>query len=147
MGADLEGSNNPETGWEAVIAYARPPTRASLVKVPHHGSPDAHHDGMWDELLDEERLAILTPFANGDVHRPTEEDVARVVALATPVYLTAMPALKKVELHHRVERLVRRLHGGRLVELRGWGHVRARRRLDGSETWDVTTAGDAMLVT
>lgn len=146
MGADLETSNNPETGWDAVIAYAQPAARASLVKVPHHASPDAHHDAMWQELLEDDRLAILTPFANGDVHLPTEEDVARVMSLAAPVYLTAIPSLKRVELHHRVERLVRRLHGGKLVELQGWGHVRARRPLDGSQTWDVSTAGDAVMV-
>jgi hypothetical protein len=146
MGADLEASSNPETGWAAVLAYARPSARASLVKVPHHGSPDAHHDGMWSELLNDDRLAILTPFSNGDVQRPTEEDVARILGLAAPVYLSAIPTLKKVELHHRVERLVRRLHAGKVVELQGWGHLRARRPLDGSRTWDAATEGDAVRV-
>ncbi len=38
LGADLERSTNPDAGWDAVLKRAKPPIRASVVKVPHHGS-------------------------------------------------------------------------------------------------------------
>ena len=45
LGADLESrTQNLETGWDAVLTYARPSQPASLFKVPHHGSDGAHHE-------------------------------------------------------------------------------------------------------
>jgi beta-lactamase superfamily II metal-dependent hydrolase len=146
LGADLELSNNPETGWEAVLSYSRPPSLASLVKVPHHGSKGAHHDGFWTDCVNDQVIAILTPWSRGARHLPTDTDLTRLRAVANDVYLTAMPALARVEVNHEVQRLLRRLHGDKAVsELRGWGQVRARRR-NGADSWEVELEGDAVKV-
>ncbi len=145
LGADLEVSANVEAGWDGLLKYAKPTAKASVVKVPHHGSPGAHHDAVWTELSEDEVVAIVTPWARGGRYLPTQEDLARLRSSASRVYLTATPSLARARKDAELERLIRRLHGERLEELRGWGHVRARRRLD-EETWRIELAGDAIVV-
>lgn len=145
LGADLERSANEETGWQAVVAHAKPSAAASLVKIPHHGSEGAHHDGMWHELVEEEAVAVVTPWTKGAMYLPTDRDLDRLRGLAGRVFLTAMPGLKRVKRDAAVEKLIRKLHGDKLEELRGWGHVRA--RLGGGEAgWQVDLDGDACQV-
>jgi hypothetical protein len=49
--------------------------------------------------------------------------------------------LKKV----KPDKMVSRLHGDRISEIRGWGHVRARKRSAESE-WRVELEADAVAV-
>jgi hypothetical protein len=146
LGADLEKSDNPLTGWAAVLTYARPGTSASVVKVPHHGSEGAHDDRVWDELVDNDAVAIVTPWFLAGGHLPTEEDLVRLRKVAGSVYLTAMPTLGKVRKDSAVEKLISKVAGVRVEELRGWGHVRARRSTDEHE-WRVELSGDARAIT
>lgn len=143
LGADLETSPNPESGWDAVLTYAKPNVPASIVKVPHHGSKGAHHDQFWTDLVEDQVVAIVTPWVKGAGKLPTDDDLSRIRALTRRAYLTAMPTLKKVELDSRTKKLVRRLHGEQITELRGWGHVRARRRVI-EPVWRVELDGDAV---
>jgi beta-lactamase superfamily II metal-dependent hydrolase len=141
LGADLEVSPNIESGWDAVITYSRPPIRASAVKIPHHGSVSAHSDRMWSDLLDDQALAVLTPWIRGLRHLPTDDDLNRLKKLSTKVYLTALPA--RVLSSKKVDKIVKRLHGAPIKVVRGWGHVRARRKLMEAE-WRVELDGEAV---
>ena len=144
LGGDLEHSNNANTGWMAIIDRACPPTKASLVKVPHHGSEDAHYDGMWTELVADEPLAIVTPFMAGDHQLPGDRELSRLKRFARRLFVTASPTLVRARYDSDVEKLVRDLHGKRIRRLRGWGHVRARRKMNGAdEDWRIEVAGDA----
>ena len=146
LGADVDSTTlNPETGWSAIVSYARPSVPASLVKVPHHGSEGAHDERMWKELLSDDVVGIVTPWSKGAKFLPTEEDLDRLTEFSERLYVTATPRLSRVEKDPDVERLVRRLHGDRIRELRGWGHVRARRVVS-AEAWSVECDGDATLV-
>jgi hypothetical protein len=147
LAADLELSNNPDSGWEAVMAYARPSAAASLVKVAHHGSPGAHHDRFWAEAVTDEAVAIVAPWSNGGNFLPKVDDLRRLQSVAEQVYVTAMPGLRRVDGDPRARSLLRKLHGGkRLYELARWGQVRARRRSDDT-SWRIELSGDAVLVT
>jgi hypothetical protein len=142
LGADLENSNNPATGWDAVLAYARPTISASIVKVPHHGSEGAHHDDVWTELVDDDAVAIVTPWVLAGGYLPTEEDLARLRGVSGSLYLTAMPTMGRVRKDSAVEKLITKVAGVRLEELRGWGQVRLRRG-PGDSSWRVALDGDA----
>jgi hypothetical protein len=144
LGADLERSDNPDSGWQAVVALAKPSTLASLVKVPHHASPGAHYDAMWEEMVASDSAAVLTPWALGARFLPTQADLDRLKLLSGRLFLTAMPALRRARKDREVNRLLERVHPGRQVrELHGWGHVRARRK-EGETSWHVELAGDAV---
>lgn len=90
LGADLEVSANDQAGWDGVLKYSKPATKASLMKVPHHGSAGAHHDEVWSELGQEDLVAILTPWSRGAKFLPTQEDLDRTRALASIHRLTRL---------------------------------------------------------
>jgi hypothetical protein len=146
LGADLEVSNNKETGWDAVLKYSKPTTRASAVKVPHHGSIGAHHERMWTELAEGDPITVLTPWMGGAKFLPNEKDLQRLCEFSSRVFLTAVPSLVRAKKDPELDRMIRRLHGERISELRGWGHVRALRRLN-ADQWHVDMYGDAVAVT
>jgi hypothetical protein len=144
LGADLEATPNPEAGWEAVVRYARPARAASLVKVPHHGSKGAHHDGFWDLCVEDHAVSVLSPWTHGRGFLPQPEDLDRLARVSGQLYLSAMPVPQRAPMRHDVERLVRRLHGGREVKsLSKWGQVRLRRRPRDAE-WVAYLLGDAL---
>ena len=89
LGADLERSSDQSQGWQGIVASTgRPTERGHVIKVPHHGSEDAHDDAMWTELLNPQPLAVLTPFRQGNVALPRETDSARIAQLASEAWLT-----------------------------------------------------------
>lgn len=124
-------------GWRAVLNNFTPPRRASLFKIPHHGAPNAHHDGVWTELLSEKPIAVAAPFRGGKRPRPQPEDVARICASADEFWLTAaapLPAQSKAVKRtaaslSSIATNVREPHGRP-------GHVRAR-VAQGDERWKV----------
>lgn len=127
LGADL--LHGPAAcGWTAVLGTPAQP-QASLVKVPHHGAPNAHHPGMWSDLLVADPLALLAPYRAGVTRRPSPEDVARLKGSASRVYATADPALHKQSA--RTRRVGADLAGVAANVREIWGrpgHVQARRR-------------------
>lgn len=143
LGADLECSENPETGWGGLLKHAKPWKQASAVKIPHHGSAGAHDDAMWSSLLEPDALAILTPWIRGSKRLPTDADLARLVSFSKNVYITALPSRAAVTL--KADKITRRLHAAPITGLRGWGHIRARRRSTES-SWRVDLDGDATQV-
>lgn len=146
LGADLDNAKNPLTGWDAVLAYAKPSISASIIKVPHHGSEGAPHDGVWAEMVDDEAVAIVTPWVLAGRHLPTEDDLSRLRGVAGSLYLTAMPTIGRAKKDSAVEKFITKVAGVRLEELRGWGHVRVRRTPD-ETSWRVELDGDARTIT
>ena len=143
LGADLETSANRSTGWDAVVDFARPSAKASVVKIPHHGSVGAHCDRMWSELLEPDCLALLTPWVLGGNHLPTNEDLSRIRSRSASAYITARP--ESMFARKKSEKFVDKLHGAAISELRGWGHIRARRRLT-EDRWRIELDGTAVAV-
>lgn len=88
LGSDLEAHHGSARGWGAVVASAgRPQGRASYLKVPHHGGLSAHHEGMWQELLDSRPISVLTPFSRSGL--PTIDDRRRILSLSSQAFATA----------------------------------------------------------
>jgi hypothetical protein len=146
LGADLETSPNKETGWDAVLRYATPSIPASIVKVPHHGSPGAHHDGIWSDLAEERPVAVVTPWSKGKNFLPAAADLERLRKITDRLYLSATPSLARARKDSEVRKFIKKVHGERIEELRGWGHVRARRR-PAEHEWRVELDGDAAEIT
>jgi len=81
LGADLEEEGNADTGWSGIINNRDNQHNKSMIfKVAHHGSPTAHHAGIWDELLMAAPYAIITPW-NRSVGLPSVTDINRIASL------------------------------------------------------------------
>ncbi len=140
LGADL--LVGPQgCGWIAVLATFIPDAKASLFKVPHHGAPNAHHDGVWDALLQPAPLALVAPYRAGRNRRPSESDRARIRSRTPHAYVTAptrpplpprptMAALSSIATNVRLANAMT-------------GQVRARSQV-GDERWDIAMTSPAL---
>lgn len=90
LGADRETTTDRRTGWTSIIdSDQRPRTEAGIFKVPHHGSPDADAEDIWNELLDSNAIAAVTPYTPSG--RPKDEDIMRLRERTDNLYCTAPP--------------------------------------------------------
>ena len=79
LGADPE-----KQGWSAILeGGARPAGKASAYKIPHHGAGNADLPAVWDQMLENGPVAVLTPWRRGSRALPTTQDVERI-SKATP---------------------------------------------------------------
>lgn len=101
FGGDVETGTNNETGWAGIVSNINEPSLwAHIVKVPHHGSENAHNDLAWEKFCSKEKpIALVAPFLNGSVALPKENDVERIKALSQKVgvagYINLEKRLKK----------------------------------------------------
>ena len=138
LGADLL-TGPAGCGWGAVLGFFAPATRASVFKVPHHGSSTAHHDGVWEQLLAEDPIALLAPYRAGVSPVPGPDDRKRICSLTSKAFITAKPDLPKPskEVRREIADLGPLAHNIR----EPWGvpgHVRARSG-PGMDAWTVET--------
>lgn len=75
LGSDLENNKDPNIGWKRILNKNNPSKKASIFKIPHHGSKTGYNIAVWNELLIQNPIAFLTPFKCGSVQIPKEEEV------------------------------------------------------------------------
>ena len=141
----LLGSDLARQGWKRILASReRPAGQASVFKVPHHGSEDAHEQEVWRRMLTPEPLAVLTPWHRGRGRLPRPRDVRRLRSCTPNAYATAKPRMTRSSKGQpTVERTIR--ESG--IELRrisaSHGCIRLRRSLERQGRWTVETLGAA----
>lgn len=155
LGADLQETGDELTGWSAVVGCRRAMdqlpapsrlgvtemvsspagrgARAELFAVPHHGSSNAHHSQVWNELLVERPQAIVCPSQPGRPPLPSPSDIDRLCGLGN-VHLTA-----PVDGHVSI----RRGRPGRIADS-AVGRVTLRRHGRSGPDWRVNYGGPAM---
>jgi hypothetical protein len=109
LGSDLEETGHQGTGWSVILGSSTYPRgKASVFKIPHHGSQTADHPQIWQDMLDAKPYAILTPFALGSVSLPARQDVDRICARTAQAYTTAIPRhRRRRDRPHTVEKTLR----------------------------------------
>lgn len=136
LGGDLEYSKDPHRGWQPAVNRARElGLRSSLVKIPHHGSRNAHDDTMWADALDPRPAAVLTPFFSGLQPLPRNSDRERIRRYTPNAFLTtekatSTPSTTLLPLVIPPSGELRSIEGD-------GGHVRWRQRLGSSKGWTV----------
>jgi hypothetical protein len=89
LGADLENVPNAQRGWQAVLnSPALPVGKAAVVKIPHHGSHNAHSEDVWTRIIESAPLACLTTWSMGR-KLPKKTDVKRILALTDKAFVTS----------------------------------------------------------
>ena len=141
LGSDLE-IRGPRSGWQAAYADAwHERGRASVFKIPHHGSANAHHPPIWREMLMPNVHSVLTPWNLG-AKLPTEADVRRIIEATPSAYAASplRPGKKRRRgsmLQSRLRKLGYRPQGPNLEV----GQVRLRKR--SGATWTAEFSGGA----
>lgn len=144
LGADLERQATDDRGWGAILALQPAADgQAKLIKVPHHGSASGHDKRMWEELLEVEPVALLTPWSRGARQIPTSTDRARILSLAPDSVIVGHGAAKPESYDRAVERTLKEVAESRRVAKGRMGHARARCSPSDSREWRVELVRDA----
>lgn len=143
LGADL--TSGPEgCGWGAVVSRFSSALRASAFKIPHHGSPNAHHDGVWSKLVTDDVISLLAPFRMGRRPLPADDDIQRIKLTSSAVYCSANPKAPALSKDVKRTRAALASLGATNIRFEGrTGQVRARRARDWAD-WRVECQSPAM---
>lgn len=147
LGADLEETTSEGTGWSVIVSSKnRPPGRASIFKVAHHGSQNGHNADVWQQMLANEPFAILTPYTRGS-RLPQQADRDRLTGLTSNAYTTATFASARTNLNKYPSPVQRSLREGGLTITAAEprvGHVQLRNGgLSDFERWSAVLSGPA----
>jgi beta-lactamase superfamily II metal-dependent hydrolase len=141
FGGDVEAGTNDETGWSGIVSNVNEsPLWAHIVKVPHHGSENAHNDLAWERFCSRGKpIALVAPFLNGSVALPKESDIERIKALSQKVgvtgYTNLETRLKKYYTRDVVRSIESTVRTMKIIERPAKpGLIRVRYTLDGKMT-------------
>ncbi len=128
LGADLEETKNPNTGWTPIVrSTGRPNVKSQIFKVPHHGSRNGHCGDVWSSMLEPKPISIATPFSGGRKPLPSKEDKVRISKLSSDMFVTAPTESGR---HRRLPRAVEKTIIEQNIELKAaeanTGRVRLR---------------------
>lgn len=89
LGADLEVTKDVNEGWHNIIHSNEViDKKASLFKIPHHGSENGYHDDIWTILLADQPLSKLTPY-NKNLGLPEPEMLQKYSSLTDKLFITS----------------------------------------------------------
>ena len=143
LGADLE-----RRGWLEIIEdYNHGEGKASVFKIPHHGSKDAHEERVWSEMLTKDPVAALTPWRRGGRKLPSITDVSRILSFTDRAYVTTSReglAGKTVRGRNRAVQRTIRESGARIKTVGlSTGMIRLRKKVHSPDDWRVEMFGSA----
>ncbi|MGI2067836.1 hypothetical protein [Shewanella sp. MF08487] len=127
LGADLEthSSLTQITGWQAVVDSKNKPTaKASIFKIPHHGSINGHHPEVWSDMLDADPLSIMTAYSRSKL--PKSTDISRIKALSGHLYQTTINSPKLPVRDKVIESFLKNITKSRIVKTNRLGHIQTR---------------------
>ena len=141
LGGDLE-----IRGWLGILDDdPQTYTKASVFKVPHHGSENAYVCRVWEEMLEPNPVAALTPWRLAGGSLPTSQGIGRILSHTDRAYITTLPEnLAGGPLYQRdsaVERTIRDVGVTLRTVSPSTGIVRLRRKMASSDGWRVEMAG------
>ncbi len=142
LGSDLEETGNPQMGWSAVVdSVVRPPGKAGIFKIPHHGSPNGHHAKVWAEMVENDNpVSIVTSYSKGSTPRPQNSDIARIKKYTSNLFYTSKDKQRPPKRNSAVERTLRGMVTGRKVmEGNVVGHIQIRACRDAQLTINLQT--------
>jgi beta-lactamase superfamily II metal-dependent hydrolase len=141
LGSDLEDCGS--LGWSSIVGdqWCLRNQRASAYKVSHHGSVTGDHSDIWEKLLVNEPNAVLTPFINGFVKLPNEEDCIRISTRASNAYICA-DGSKRPQMDRELSQRMLSVAKNLSPINSGFGVVRFRKRLN-EKDWRIHLFGQA----
>lgn len=127
LGGDLEEpKSNPDQlyGWSAILkSTILTKNKSILFKVPHHGSPSAHHDDVWKYLVTKDPYSILTTYDSSSL--PSNDDIERINQRSKVVCLTTPPKLTTSKIRDKkLQRQIEQFCKGLTQRFRKTGHIK-----------------------
>lgn len=148
LGADLEISTDPLEGWHNILDKCHViDKKASLFKIPHHGSSNGYLEEVWTKLLESNPVANLTPW-NRNTKLPKIVMLKKFCSHSDKVYMTKMmESSKPKKRDKKIEKTIKSL-GYKISEVKFLhGIVRCRIKIaDPEDSWKVELFENAVQV-
>lgn len=131
LGSDLENVPNVDLGWSGVLKnYYFKNVKSSVFKIPHHGSITGHNKDVWEKLLIQKPISILTVYNKG-WKLPQDSDIDRISALSKSTYVVGAKTKEEKRIAQKVHKTCPNVE----IEVipPSFGFVRYRKRLDDSK--------------
>ncbi|MBP6721944.1 MAG: MBL fold metallo-hydrolase [Bacteroidia bacterium] len=147
LGADLEVSPDQNKGWLCILdnSLIARKNKASLFKIPHHGSKNGYDERIWRELLHENPTTKLTPWNLGR-GLPQKEMIYKFLEHTDKLFSTSKPR-SKIKPKVRDSRIAKIIHefNSTLAEVKySYGAVRCTIDVtQPSPTWETELIGEA----
>ncbi|SDT89625.1 MBL fold metallo-hydrolase [Desulfobacula phenolica] len=127
LGSDLEETKEQRTGWTAIVnSKQRPQRKASIFKIPHHGSENGHSDDVWEKMVNTQPVCLLTSKIGGRGSIPKESDIERIKAISPVLFCTKVPKGKKPKRENTVEKMLKATVKERHILDGEVGHIQLR---------------------
>ena len=81
LGGDLENTDND---WDN-IAQDYSYNRCNIFKIPHHGSSNGYSEKVWQNMLKEKPISIVTRFNPSSL--PQERELKKLLEKSSSVYV------------------------------------------------------------
>ena len=143
LGSDLENLTSINSGWKRLVSdYYHTYNKPSLIKIPHHGSFNAHNDDLWKNILREKPLSVLTVF-NKSTKLPKDSDVDRIKNLSQSLFIVGERNMRKID-DKDFEKQVKKFPNVKIASVpTKIGLARFRRSIDECE-WNIEMFGSAI---
>ncbi|MEE4359744.1 MAG: MBL fold metallo-hydrolase [Desulfococcaceae bacterium] len=145
LGSDLEERAHPKGAWTVIANNEnRHGLMADVFKVPHHGSENAYCKHVYDNMLTDKHLSVLTPFTWGKVTLPGEADIARLKEQkCSDIFMACRSSGKNTRHNSVVEKILKESTKSRKT-LNSFGYITLRKNVsDGNSDWQIFTKGQA----
>lgn len=145
FGADLEERSDPLLGWSAIVDLEnRSSGRSVFFKIPHHGSSNGHLSRVWQEMLVDHPITVLTPWNKGR-GLPLDSDIRRIkqhsgISFSTSAFVASRGRKRDPVVQRQLRESSNNLRAGLLKT----GHVQIRSRPGGpTDIWSIETFSGA----
>lgn len=148
LGADLEVGEDEMEGWQNILDNNTViDQKASLFKIPHHGSQNGYHKAVWDKLLSDRPVSGLTPW-NKNNKLPNSEMLKIYKEHTDRLYMTRPTVSNKGKKRDRnIEKMIAKMNFN-LVEVKySQGIIRNRIDLtDSAAVWETELHENAIQI-
>lgn len=148
LGSDLEERAHPRGAWSIIANNInRPKGLADVFKVPHHGSQNAHCNDVYDNMLADQHISVLTPFKHGKVSLPEATDVERLKkGKSSNIYMACKATTRNIKHDVVVEKILKESTKSRKT-LNSFGSITLRKDMSGKpDGWQIFQNGHAHML-
>lgn len=149
LGADLQVVLDDNMGWKGVLKSSTVPKNNSvqIFKIPHHGSANGHHDGIWTSVISMKNMfSILSTYCRGSNKLPEIDDISRILKFCDNSFITSNgfphPRIKKRDF--RTNKMLKEF--GYVIRERmfEYGHIQLRKDISELDSeWTTELYGNA----
>jgi len=143
LGADLEEQGVLDDGWQRILNNHKLPigSKSEMFKIPHHGSENGHHAGVWSDLVVDDNFSVVTPFQRGHHNLPTKGDRERISGYSQKACMVGGTVPASLRKDKEMKNLLQKVNKDLQRKRRELGHMIMQKKIVPPSDWSVKCIG------